>query len=266
MVDSTADYAAFKKGLNALAQQTGVELSTSELKHVLSVVEGFETLRKNPPAHARRNVRARARFSQAGAARQSIESFGKGMDIVGLTYGQFSLIDLVQATLEITGAADVTICTWSAGFYDLEAAENFRDCGLIRSIRFVLDSGRAKKGQAGVHEIGEIFGEGSFVQVRSHAKFVLIRNEEWDVCITSSMNLNKNVRCEQFEMTDDADRCDLFEDFVSAAFREAPKSRSFGRVMPGLKTVDPSRQVVAVPGVARSTAPVRMGNVALDAG
>ena len=254
--DSTTTTAAFGKALSELAKQHGVKLTASQVKHLASEAIGFAELQ---PAHVREGRKAHARFSRAGAARQSIEGFDHGMDVLGLTYGQFSLIDLVQATLEITGPADVTIATWSAGFCDLEAAENFRDCGMIRSIRFVMDSGRAKKGQAGVHEVAEIFGEDSFIQIRTHAKFVLIRNEDWDVCITSSMNLNKNIRCEQFEMTDDAERCEMFEDFVRAAFEEAPESRSFGRVMPGLRSVDPSRSVVAMPAVARNAGVVRLG-------
>ena len=253
----------FQRELEKLAAAHGVELTKAQAKHLASEAVGFAELR---PANVRENRRAHARFSRAGAARQTIAGFDHDMDILALTYGQFSLIDLVQATLEITGPADVTIATWSAGFYDLEAAENFRDCGMIRSIRFVMDSGRAKKGQAGVHEVGEIFGPDSYIQIRTHAKFVLIRNDDWDVCITSSMNLNKNIRCEQFEMTDDAERCEMFEDFVRAAFEEAPASRSFGRVMPGLRSVDPSRSVVALPGVERNTAPIRMGSIMMDAG
>ena len=254
---------AFQRELEKLAAAHGVELTKAQAKHLAAEAVGFSELK---PAEVRPARRAQARFSRAGAARQTIAGFDHGMDILALTYGQFSLIDLVQATLEVTGPADVTIATWSAGFYDLEAAENFRDCGMIRSIRFVMDSGRAKRGQAGVHEVGEIFGPDSYIQIRTHAKFVLIRNEEWDVCITSSMNLNKNIRCEQFEMTDDAERCEMFEDFVQAAFDEAPASRSFGRVMPGLRTVDPSRSLVALPGVERNTAPISMGSVMMDAG
>ncbi|MDT9411320.1 hypothetical protein P8T80_08000 [Corynebacterium rouxii] len=263
MAEYSINVPAFRKELAALAKKCGVVLSATQVKHLADEAVGFAELK---PAHVREGVRSHARFSKAGAARQTIAGFDKGMDVLGLTYGQFSLIDLVQATLEITGPADVTIATWSAGFYDLRAAENFRDCGMIRSIRFIMDSGRAKKGQAGVHEIGEIFGEDSFIQIRTHAKFVLVRNEDWDVCITSSMNLNKNTRCEQFEMTDDAERCEMFEDFVRAAFEECPESRSFGRTMPGLVTVDPSRSVVAVPDVSRNVGAIRMGSIHLQAG
>lgn len=254
---------AFARELGKLAKSHGVELTSAQVKHLADEAVGFSELRA---PHVRQRKGSHARFSRAAAARQTIQGFGKDMDVLGLTYGQFSLIDLIQATLEITGPADVTISTWSSGFYDLEAAKNFRDSGLIRRILFVMDSGRAKRGQAGVHEVADIFGEDSYIQIRTHAKFVLIRNEDWDVAITSSMNLNKNIRVEQFEMTDDPERCDMLADFVRAGFDEAPPSRSFGRVMPGLKTVDPSREVVAVPGVSRHTGVIRMGSIAEEAG
>lgn len=57
-------------------------------------------------AHLRPNRRVRARFSKVASARDTIRGF---------TFGQFSLIDLIQAALEIAGPADVTISTWSAG-------------------------------------------------------------------------------------------------------------------------------------------------------
>lgn len=247
----------------ASLKASGVELSAAQVRNIRESLGASVNIKTS---HLRSNRRTHARFNRAGTARQSIAGFDHDTDILGLTYGQFSLIDIIQATLGITGPADVVIATWSAGFYDLEAAEHFRDCGMIRSIRFVMDSGRAKRGQAGVHDVRDVFGEDCYIQIRTHSKFVLITNEEWDVCITSSMNLNKNIRCEQFEMTDDAERCDMLRDFVDAGFRECPPSRSFGRTMPGLETVDPSRSVVAAPDVVRFTGKIPMGTVAVDAG
>ena len=70
-------------------------------------------------AHPRPSRKARARLSKVASARDTIDGFGHGMDVVGLTFGQFSLLDLIEAALELTGPADVTISTWSAGFYPL---------------------------------------------------------------------------------------------------------------------------------------------------
>lgn len=174
------------------------------------------------PADVRnRGVGARrARFSRVGSARVMLRGFSRGEMVTGLTFGQFSLIDLLQATLEVTGPADVAIATWSAGFYDVEAAEGFRDSGLIRSIRFVMDSSQQKRGQATAFDVGDVFGFENVRTARSHAKFATVTNESWSVAITSSMNLNLNQRVDQFQLVDDADTARLFLDFVDALFRD----------------------------------------------
>lgn len=195
-----------------------------------------------PIAHLRPRRSVRARLSKVASARDTIRGFGHDMDVCGLTYGQFSLLDLIDAALEITGPADVTISTWSAGFYDVEAAERFRDSGRIRSIRFIMDSS-AKRGQATVGDVGEIFGRETVRATRSHAKFALIVNAEWSVLITSSMNLNLNPRCEQFEMTDDPERAAVFAAFADAVFAELPEGDTEDRKLPnvsGLESVQPS--------------------------
>ena len=193
-------------------------------------------------AHVRPARKTRARLSKFANARDTIAGFGHGMDVVGLTFGQFSLLDLIDAALEITGPADVTVSTWSAGFYDVEAAERFRDSGRMRSIRFILDSS-AKRGQASVGDIADLFGQESIRATRTHAKFALIVNAQWSVLITTSMNLNLNPRCEQFEMTDDPERAAVFAQFSDELFHELPAGDTQDRQMPrlaGMESVRPS--------------------------
>ena len=193
-------------------------------------------------AHVRPARKTRARLSKFANARDTIAGFGHGMDVVGLTFGQFSLLDLIDAALEITGPADVTVSTWSAGFYDVDAAERFRDSGRMRSIRFILDSS-AKRGQASVGDIADLFGQESIRATRTHAKFALLINAEWSVLITTSMNLNLNPRCEQFEMTDDPERAAVFAQFADELFHELPAGDTEDRSMPaliGMESVRPS--------------------------
>ena len=196
----------------------------------------------NARVHVRPVRKARARLSKVAPALDTIEGFGKGMDVVGLTFGQFSLLDLIDATLVHTGPADVVISTWSAGFYDVDAAVRFRDSGRIRSCRFLMDSS-AKRGQATVGEVADLFGEDNVRATRLHAKFALVQNEEWDVLITTSMNLNLNPRCEQFEMTDDPERAAVFAQFADELFHELPAGDTEDRSMPaliGMESVRPS--------------------------
>lgn len=187
-------------------------------------------------AHLRPSRVARHRVSKVASARDTIEGFAHGMDVVGLTFGQFSLLDLIQAALEITGPADVAISTWSAGFYDVEAAERFRDSGAIRRIRFVMDSSD-KRGQATAGDVGSLFGRDAIRTSRSHAKFAILTNDSWSVVITSSMNLNLNPRLEQFEMTDDPERAEMFLGFVDALFAELPAGGVGDRELPALAAI-----------------------------
>lgn len=164
----------------------------------------------------------RARFSRVASARVMLSGFGPGDSLVGLTYGQFSLIDLLQAVLEVTGPADVAIATWSTGFYDLEAAESFRESGMIRSIRFVMDVSQQKRRQATAFDVADVFGRENVRTVRSHAKFATVVNESWSVLITSSMNLNLNPRVEHFTVLDDREAAGLFRGFVDEVFTDVP--------------------------------------------
>ena len=173
-------------------------------------------------AVVRRTKPARHRLSKVAGARDTIAGFGHDMDIVGLTHGQFSLLDLIEATLEVTGPAHLAVATWSAGLYDADAAARFRADGRLLSVRFVMDSASQKRGQASTVDLADLFGEESIRTTRSHAKFAIITNDEWHVVITSSMNLNLNPRVEQFEMTDCPDRAAFFLTWVDALFREVP--------------------------------------------
>lgn len=78
---------------------------------------------------------------------------------------------------------------------------------------------------------------------RSHAKFVTLRNDDWNLAIRTSMNLNENERLELLEISDDPALADFLDGQVDQIFETvAPgdmlaaipaatvKSSRFGRV------------------------------------
>lgn len=181
--------------------------------------------------------KAHARLSKVASARDTIAGFGRDRGVLGLTFGQFSLLDLIDAVLEITGPADVVISTWSAGFYDVDAAVRWRDSGRMLSVRFVMDSSD-KRGQSTPGDVSELFGADAVRVTRSHAKFVLLSNDDgWRAVITTSMNLNKNTRIEHFDLVDDPDRFGLLWDFADALWRELPSGSTGDRTLPGVESV-----------------------------
>ena len=44
----------------------------------------------------------------------------------------------------------------------------------------------------------------------SHSKFILIKNDNWNIVIRTSMNLNENKRMENFEISD----CKILYDYM----------------------------------------------------
>ncbi|MCS5479823.1 hypothetical protein NYP18_09140 [Corynebacterium sp. YIM 101645] len=259
MPNTGADHTGLTAALLALAPNYGFTFTDAQKKHLADLFAGIATIK--PAAVLPRKGKSQARFSRAGIAAQSIAGLDQDTYVSGLTYGQFSLLDLIQAALDVTGPADVTVATWSSGNYDIEALKNFRDAGLIRRIRFIMDSGRQMKGQAAADDIAKIFGRDAIITVRTHTKFVLICNDDWDLVITSSMNLNKNIRLEHFEMTSDPAKVAMFTDVVGALFSEAPASGSYGRIMPTLRTIDPDHEVIAMPAVHRNRNMITMGKL-----
>lgn len=207
---------------------------------------------------APKKPKRRARLSKAANAAATIAGFDHDTDIAfGLTLGQFSLLDLIEATLSVTGPAHVLISTWSTGFYDAERAKTFRDDGRMLSCRFIMDSSD-KRGQAKGTDVAELFGADAIRTTRTHAKFVVISNDQWNVVIQSSMNLNLNPRSEQFSMTDDADVAAFIRgEIAGALWEELPAGATYDRATPELKGV-----AAVQPDLGLSYAPtIRTGTV-----
>jgi ribosomal protein L17 len=151
-------------------------------------------------------------------ANEAIKGFCKNGKVCGLTNGAFSLLSLIKAVLDITGTADVTISTWSAGLYDAGELNSLMTSGHVRDVRLILDRS-FKTRQAGYAlYIQDVFKDENIRTTNTHAKFVLIRNAEYNVCIRSSMNLNENKRCENFDIDDDLDIYNLFNTFADDLF------------------------------------------------
>lgn len=151
------------------------------------------------------------------SAKKSIGIIFKGMEIYGLTKGQFSIINIIEEILNQTGAADVVISTWTAANAEIKKAENFISNEKIRSIRWVVDRSFKTRQPKYYNLLLEKFG-GVIAETNSHAKFVVIKNENWDIVIRTSMNLNENKRLENFEISDDKNLSDYLLSIVDEIF------------------------------------------------
>lgn len=173
---------------------------------------------------ARHNRRALA----VATAGECIGELWAGCEIFGVNKGQFSLIDITEHCLAETGPADVTISTWTAARSDIDYAFGFLTNGSIRSMRFITDYFFPRCKPEYCEAVLERFGPGSLRLTKTHAKFVMIRNETWDLVVRSSMNLNENRRLETFEISDDAAMADYIEGIVGELWEEYGDREQFG--------------------------------------
>lgn len=173
-------------------------------------------------SHVRR-TRARApRLSKVTNARVALAGLDHGTEVYCLTFGQFSLMDAVEAILDVTGPADVAISTWTAGGADLSrSAEHLHD-RRIRSLRFVVDCSFGQRQPGYLALCRDLFGDDSIRTTRTHAKFAVITNDGWKVAVRTSMNLNENPRLESIEVSEDPSLAGFLLGVVDAIFAEEP--------------------------------------------
>lgn len=162
------------------------------------------------------------RIACVESAAQALGTLQRGCRMIGLTKGQFSMLDLIRAVLAQTGPADLVLSTWTMGIRDTENARWLVDTGEIRSFRLLTDRSFVTRQPRYCRRLVELFGEQCIRASRTHAKFALIRNESWSICIRGSMNLNRNERWENFDLDESAELCDFFEGLVAELERLTP--------------------------------------------
>jgi len=152
-----------------------------------------------------------------------LRGFSKDCRILGLTRGEFSLIDLLRSVLKKTGAAHVICTTWSAGIKDAHQVEWLMKDNQVLSFNLVTDHSYSSRQRKYAVTIEELFGKENIRTSEIHAKFLLIHNDEYKVCIRTSMNLNANKTCENFELDEDENIFNFYMDFIEGIFGNMPK-------------------------------------------
>ena len=212
-----------------------------------------KTTAARPARSVTRPARTRKpRVSKVTNARDALADFDKGLETYCLTFGQFSLMDAVEAVLEKTGPADVALSTWTAGSADLSRSAESLNNGNIRSLRFVVDCSFGQRQPGYLQQVRDLFGDESIRSTRTHAKFVVLTNDEWNVAIRTSMNLNENPRLENIEVSDDPVLAGFLLQIVDEIFAEEAEGdfRTKSRpTLPGMEGVTPSVSVSMGRGV-----------------
>ena len=151
-----------------------------------------------------------------------------GMEVMALHKGQFPLMEIADYLLHQTGPADVTVSTWVAVTSDLDTARALMDHCNLRSYVWVVDRSFPNRQPAYCETMLRRFGPDSIVTTRSHAKFVVIRNANWNLVLRSSMNMSRGAQLESWEISDSNE----LADYILAVCAEAKHERVEMEVRP----------------------------------
>jgi hypothetical protein len=170
--------------------------------------------------HTKPNTLKKTRASKRGSAMQAIGTLEKNQDTFILTYGQFSLIDALMAILRQTGPAHVSISTWTAAHAHLDRAMELMEASTFLSFRMIVDRSFKTRQPKYYQHMIHLFGADSIRAIRTHAKFMIIRNDHWDIVVRTSMNLNENPRLENIEISENKAFAEFFQLIVDDVFSE----------------------------------------------
>ena len=160
--------------------------------------------------------------SPLGSAKEAIGVIAPGCRVVGVTKGQFSMLDMLSAVLAQTGPADVAVSTWTQGKAGMEGVAGLIRSGNVKSFRLLVDRSFVTRHPGYVKRIHDIAGPTSVRQTKTHAKFALISGGDYRITIRTSMNFNHNPRLEQFDLDDDPVIYGFFAGVVEEIFRVVP--------------------------------------------
>jgi hypothetical protein len=179
---------------------------------------------------ALRELRDARRDKNAAEALAGLERDGR--EIYGLTRGQFSLVDVLEAILAKTGPARLHLCTWTATGPHIARLTAALHDGRIIAGRFLVDVSFTRRCPQEAAAIREAFGPDAIRVTRTHAKFSVIENDAWQVALRCSSNLNTNPRAEHYEVGHDPE----LAAFLLAAMDDCWRSQEQSLVTKTIRT------------------------------
>ena len=159
-------------------------------------------------------------------AAEFIGEMAPGIHRFGVSKGQFSLIDLIEGITDQIGKCDLSLSTWTAARADLTRLEDLL-ATRFNSVRFLLDFSFQRRQPALIAQIRKLFGDESIVVTRNHAKFMLLKKDDWRLVVRTSMNLNFNPRLEDVDIKDDPELFDFLDAILAEFFeKHDPKAQA----------------------------------------
>ena len=144
-----------------------------------------------------------------------------------LSCGQFNLIDIIQHVAESIGVCNIDLAVWTAAETNLKKAELFVKSNRVKNMRWIIDPSFRSRQPQYVATLEQLFSSSSIRTIPTHAKFIILYNENFNVVIQTSMNLNQNKRLESFTITESKELCNFYKEFVEDVFEKIQPEGNF---------------------------------------
>jgi len=226
-----------------------------------SAASAFDAGPEIKPAKRYKVQRRWRRVSGVQTAAEMIGPLEQGVEIAGLTNGQFSLIDIIIHILDQIGPAHVAISTWTMGIYETDLAAQFVNEQRFLSMRMMVDPSMFSRKPELAGALVQAFGIESFRAVNTHAKFATMSNDEWKITIRSSMNLNRNKRIESFDIGTDPELCAWYLEIIDAIWKGSTDSggtqseKFFATILDAFETGASVEDLAAMGGTRMNAGP-----------
>jgi hypothetical protein len=143
------------------------------------------------------------RVVRGESAKTALADWAPPMTIFGFTKGQFSLVDLIVAVLDKVGPARLDMSTWTAATADVRQLDALIKSGRLTGLRLLVDASFADRQPLILQTTVECFGNAALRVCNNHAKFWTLTAVGVGVVCKTSMNLNPNLRFEDFDLSCD---------------------------------------------------------------
>jgi hypothetical protein len=144
-----------------------------------------------------------------------------------LSVGQFNLIDIIEDVVEKIGKCSIDLAVWTAADSNLKKAFEFLQNHQVEKMRWIVDPSFKSRQPKYVETLYENFGADAVRTIPTHAKFIILYNDKYNIIIQTSMNLNQNKRLESFTIIESAELVDFYKTFVDNVFNKTEVNANF---------------------------------------
>ena len=173
--------------------------------------------------------RKRRRVAGLANCRADLGKLSRGLHLVGVTLGRWSIADAVDVIIDQTGPADVAVCTWAVGSNEVRISREWIDAGKVTGFRLMADGCVLSNMADRVPVLRDELGAERVRFIRNHSKFAVVRGGKFDAVFRGSLNRNENIRNESFDLSFDPETVAVFGDVFDEAFASVPAERVFER-------------------------------------